>query len=130
MLRNILTDPVRHRHEIQSIRFLFSQWSANESSLKPLVQNTFLLEELEPLSENLSKVGDIGLRALQFLESGEQAPANWVTEQKQTLSRIEKPQAEVVLAAVRPVRVLLDTVSQAAVPSSQARKTGVGGRDK
>ncbi len=130
MLRSILADPVRHRHEIQSIRLLFSEWSANESSLKPLVQNSFLLEEVEPLSENLSKVGDIGLRALQFLESGERAPANWVIEQKQTLSRIEKPQAEVVLAAVRPVRVLLDTVSQAALPSSQARKAGAGGRDK
>ncbi len=91
---------------------VFTEWRANKAQLEPLLDSNFLLNEAAPLSENLSKTGAIGLKALQFLESGERAPADWVAEQKQELSRMEKPIAEVVLAAVRPVRILVDAVSQ------------------
>ncbi len=111
-LGRLLSDPARHRQDLEAIRIVFTEWRANGTLLKPLLDSNFLLSEAAPLSENLSKTGAIGLKALQFLESGERAPADWVAEQKQELSRMEKPIAEVVLAAVRPVRTLLDAVSQ------------------
>jgi len=123
----LLSNPAAHRQDIEAIRIQFTEWFANSHLLQPLFQSDFLLGEIAPLSDSLSKTGAIGLRALQFLESNERAPADWVTEQKSELSRMEQPQAEVVLAAVRPVRVLLDAVSQ---PTSQGGKAGVGARDK
>ena len=123
----LLSNPAERRQDIEAIRVQFTEWRENNDLLKPLFQSNFLLGEIAPLSENLSKTGAIGLRALQFLESGERAPADWVTEQKKELSRMEQPQAEVVLAAVRPVRALLDVVVQA---TAQGGKAGVGERDK
>ena len=123
----LLSNPAEHRQDIEAIRIQFTEWSANSRLLHPLLQSDFLLGEIAPLSDNLSKTGTIGLRALQFLESGERAPADWVTEQKSELSRMEQPQAEVVLAAVRPVRALLDAVSQ---PTSQGGKASGSARDK
>ena len=126
-LERLLAGPAGHREEIQAIRIQFTEWSENNSLLKPLFQSNFLLGEVAPVSENLSKTGAIGLKALQFLESGERAPGDWVTEQKKELSRMEQPLAEVVLAAVRPVRALLDAVSQ---PTAQGAKAGGSERDK
>ena len=118
-VERLLAGPANHREDIQAIRVQFTAWSENNSLLKPLFQSNFLLGEVAPVSENLSKTGAVGLKALQFLESGERAPADWVTEQKKELSRMEQPQAEVVLAAVRPVRALLDAVGQASGLSRQ-----------
>src|SRR5205823_5240764 len=68
----------------------------------------FLLSEMLPLSEALSRVGTIGLGALDYLQNGKAAPENWIAEQTNELEAMAKPQAEVVLAAVRPVRLLLE----------------------
>ncbi len=106
-VQRVLSNPAAHRQDIEAIRIQFSEWSVNSRLLEPLFQSNFLLGEVAPISENLSKTGAIGLRALQFLELGEHAPASWVTEQMTELSRMEQTQAEVVLAAVRPVRALV-----------------------
>jgi hexosaminidase len=118
-VERLLAGPANHREDIQAIRVQFTEWSENNDLLKSLFQSNFLMGEVAPVSENLSKTGAIGLKALRFLESGERAPADWVAEQKRELSRMEQPQAEVVLAAVRPVRVLLDAVGQASGLSRQ-----------
>jgi hexosaminidase len=107
----LVSNPAEHRQDFEAVRVQFEEWRENSDLLKPLFESNFLLTEVAPLSESLSKTGVIGLRALQFLESGERAPAQWVTEQTLELKRLEKPQAEVVLAAVRPVRTLVERVS-------------------
>ena len=112
----LVSNPTVHRQDMEAVRVQFEEWRDNNDLLKPLIESNFLLTEVAPLSESLSKTGVIGLQALQFLESGERAPAQWVTQQTEELNRLEKPQAEVVLAAVRPVRIL---VGQAAGLSRQ-----------
>jgi len=111
-LARVLSDPARRGRELAAIRIAFAEWSANADLLKPVFESNALLAEAAPVSENLSKTGAIGLKALQFLESGERAPADWVAEQKRLLASMEKPLAEVSLAAVRPVRTLVEAVSQ------------------
>jgi hypothetical protein len=66
--------------------------------------------ELRNLSKNLSTLGAIGLQALDYLESGKPVPRDWVSEKKQLLEQMEKPNAEVRLAAVRTVRSLLGSL--------------------
>ena len=126
-LTRLLSDPAHQRRELDAIRITFTEWSANRDLLNPSLQSSFLLNEVAPVSERLSKTGNIALRALQFLESGERAPAAWIAEQKQELDRMEQPQAEVVLAAVRPVRALLDAVSR---PVARPGESVPGARHK
>jgi hypothetical protein len=47
------------------------------------------------------------LRALELLQSGEAPPAAWLAAETARLDRWRKPAAEVLLAAYRPVEVLL-----------------------
>lgn len=123
ILDRALSDSTQRRGDIELLRSAFTQWSTNQDLLRPLLASDFLLTEAAPISENLSKTGAIGLRALQFLESGERPPANWVATAQQELNRMSQPQAEVVLAAVRPVKTLIESVSQSAGVTGQARKS-------
>lgn len=79
--------------DVAELKLTLNQWAANG------------------LSQNLASVGAIGLQALEYVESKRPAPAEWLAEQKQVLDAFEKPSGEVVLAAVRPVRMLLGALS-------------------
>jgi hexosaminidase len=94
------------------LRTALEEWRANHSLLMPLAQGNSLLEEVLPLSEDLAALGSIGLGALDSLQTGAQTSPTWLAEQRQVLAKIEKPKAEVVLAAVRPVRILLEAAAK------------------
>jgi hexosaminidase len=85
------------RSDLPTLRAAFSAWAANDTAF-------------QPLSKNLAQAGGIGLRALAMLESGKPASEKWIAEQQHILDGISKPQSEVVLAAVRPVRLLIETL--------------------
>jgi hexosaminidase len=118
-LVRVLADPAKHHQEIDELTHVFSEWKTNDAQLQPLIADSFLLHEAGPISENLSRAGTIGLKALQYLESGERPPAQWVTEQIAELKRMEQPSAEVVLAAARPVKALLESFSKGSVAAGQ-----------
>jgi hexosaminidase len=89
------------------LRATFTAWAQSEAGLKQLAENNQLLAELSPQVKGLAAIGTTGLRALDYIEKREAPPANWVAEQSQELDRLELPVAEVRLARVRPVRLLL-----------------------
>ena len=90
------------------LREQFRQWAANDAAFAALAEGNALLNEVRPVSKNLSQAGEIGLKALDYIEKGQAAPQGWAEKQSAELDRFAKPAAEVTLAAVRPVKVLLD----------------------
>jgi hexosaminidase len=121
ILARAMAQPGEHRIEIEELRRIFTEWQANSIELRPLMANSFLLREVAPLSEDLSRAGTIGLTALQYLESGQRAPAQWVAEQTAELTRMGEPRAEVVLAAARPVKALVESFSKGSVATGGER---------
>jgi hexosaminidase len=100
------------------LRAAFTAWAQNDERLQPLFESNPLLGELAPISKNLASAGKIGLEALDSWESGKPVSDSWVTQAWRELDRTAKPSAELVLAAVRPVRILVEAVSQNAKPNS------------
>ena len=96
------------KSDVGVLRRAFTEWAANDAAFEPLAADSALLAELRGLSQDLSTAGQIGLKALDYLASGKPAPAEWVAAQSAELARMSKPNAEVTLAAVRPVRILLE----------------------
>ena len=82
------------------------------------MSDNFLSSELIPLSRNLSNLGFIGLRALEYLADGKSAAPDWAPQQLRVIEGMEKPVAEVQLAATRPVRILLNAVSRKHSPAA------------
>lgn len=90
--------------EVAELRAAFTAWAENDARLRPD-------GELVGLSKNLSIVGSLGLRSLEYLKTGEAPSEHWTAEQLTALEEMEKPSAEVRLAAVRPVRILLGEIA-------------------
>jgi hypothetical protein len=117
-LESTLRRLAANRDAIPEIRATLAGWAENESGVKPLAENNFLLEEVLPLSRNLAETGRIGLQALDYIQTARPAPAGWIAQQMKELDRMEAPTAQVRLAAVRPVRLLIAAVRPAPVAQS------------
>jgi hexosaminidase len=103
------SNPAAANAEIADLRATFTSWSVNDAQLS----DNFLTSELIPLSRNLSNLGLIGLRALEVLAGGTVAQ-DWPSQQLQAIDGMEKPVAEVRLAATRPIRILLEAILRTA----------------
>jgi hexosaminidase len=115
------SEPVRHletaagrlaRTDVATLRTQFQAWVDNDARLQAMVDGNSFLAELVPLSGNLKAVGEIGLKALNYLALPAAAPADWVAQQNAALDQMYKPVAETILAAVRPVRILVNAAGK------------------
>lgn len=97
----------RGRKTNPAIRKTLAGWKENDNLLREGISHSFLLRETMPLSADLSAAGALGLQALDFIEAGTQPPAAWKEQSLASLKKYEQPQAEVILAASRPVRKLV-----------------------
>jgi hexosaminidase len=91
--------------ESEELSIAFTAWARNDARLRPPA-------ELAGLSKNLATVGSIGLLALDYFRTGQAPPNGWIAEQAQLLDSMQKPEAEVILAAPRPVRLLLSALAE------------------
>jgi hexosaminidase len=103
--RKIVATPEASASEAAELRATLTAWAENDARLQPK-------GELPELSKNLSILGSIGLRTLEYLQPGKTPPQDWMEQQRAVLGEMEKPSAEVNLAAVRPVRILVQGVAQ------------------
>jgi len=98
--------------DLTTLRAVFNLWAVNDARFQALAEDNALLAEIKPLSKDLAEVGTMGLKILGYWESGKPAPADWVTAQAKEIARMQRPNAEVLLAATRPVRILLDELAK------------------
>ena len=107
---------------------VFQTWSFNHVRLRGLFraggkkqQEKLWVQDVQELSKNLATVGEIGLRILNYRAKGvlhsdrhnnmNQWTLNkWIQHHRETLNLLERGVSEIQLAAVRPVKRLLDTI--------------------
>jgi hexosaminidase len=90
------------------IRSWLTTWLDNDAKLHPLLEQSFFLQEDEPLSQNLSALGAAGLQALDYLDKGQPAPDGWKTQQLAVIEQAKTRQADVLLMVVAPVQQLVE----------------------
>ena len=96
---------------LRRVRALLSAWKDNAAGLKPVVGESFLLEEIDPLREFMCDLTDTGLQALDYLESRRHPPPDWSERAVLTLARAEKPQAEMLIAITPAVKTLIEAAN-------------------
>jgi hexosaminidase len=82
------------------LREQFTRWARNDERFQPLAQRNVFLEELRSLSQDLAALGRAGLEVMDAIARGQKAPEG--------IALPDHPHAEVVLAAFRPVKLLLE----------------------
>jgi hexosaminidase len=90
------------------IRSQLTTWRDNDARLRPLLEQSFLLKEDEPLSQNLSALGTAGLQALDYVDRGQTAPDTWKTQQMAVIDQAKTRQADMLLTVVAPVQQLVE----------------------
>jgi len=91
------------------IRSQLTTWRDNDAKLHPLLEQSSLLQEDEPLSQNLSALGAAGLQALDYLDKSQPAPDAWKTQQLALVEQAKKPgPAGLLLMVAAPVGQLID----------------------
>jgi hexosaminidase len=96
------------------IRQTLTKWRDNDSALQPLLQNSFLLKEVAPVSQNLASLGAAGLQALDYIDERKTAPVEWKLQQIAIFQQAAKPTADLVLAVAPAVQNLVEASSTAA----------------
>ncbi len=99
----------------ESIRAWLTAWRDNDPRLHTMLERTFLMEELAPLSADLSSAGFAGLFALDYLEKGVISPEAWRTQQLTALDAAMAPHADLLLMIVPSVKQLVEASGKARV---------------
>jgi hexosaminidase len=73
-----------------------------------MLGESFLLTEVEPISQNLSALGAAGLAALDYIDRGERAPDVWKTEQLAIIEQAKTQKAQVLLMVAPSVQKLVE----------------------
>ena len=102
------------------IKDILKHWRDNQIELQPQFEKSLLLKEVAPLSQNLSALGAAGLAALDYLDRGEAAPPEWVTQQLAVVEQARKPQAQLLIAVAPPVEKLIQASAGQAGSNSGA----------
>jgi len=93
-----------------AIEDLLKEWRDNHIVLLPLLESSYLLKEIIPLSQDVKELSDVGLRALKYLEHQQSPPKKWLKDAKELLDRPKKPESELIIKILPAIRKLLDAV--------------------
>ena len=96
------------RMDIVALRVWLTAWRDNDAKLQPILTKSFLASEDAPISKELSRVGSVGLEALDYIEHHQHAPQAWLDEQRAFLQQAGKMHLELWLAVVPPVQILVE----------------------
>src|SRR5438270_7305687 len=106
LVDEFLTGKIKPGMEMQ-IRASLGQWKDNEIQLEPSAQNSALVQEVMPLSHDLSALAAAGLQALNYLDRGEKAPDAWKKQQIALAQSAIQPKAQLLLMVASPVQKLI-----------------------
>jgi hexosaminidase len=100
------------------IKSQLTVWRDNQTKLQPLAEQSFLVKEAAPISQDLSSLGTAGLRAMDYLDSGQHAPSDWATAQLGLVEQAKKPKAQLLLVIAPSIQKLIQaSAGQATGPS-------------
>ena len=95
----------------ERLRAQFTTWRDNDAKLQPLAQRSFLVQEVEGRSQDLSALGTMGLAALDAIAKRQPAPDSWKTQQFAALEPMKKGKAQLLLITVAAVQKLVEAAS-------------------
>jgi hexosaminidase len=107
------------------VRAMLTKWKGNDDKLRPLAEKSSLVQEVAPLSQNLSALAAAGLQALEYLDRGEKAPTDWRDQQVAVAQQAIQPKAQLLLMVASPIQKLIqrsagDTPTELPIPKNAA----------
>jgi hexosaminidase len=89
------------------IRTMLTKWRDNDDKLRLIAEKSSLVQEVAPISQNLSALSIAGLQALDYLDRREKAPNAWKTQQLALAQQAIQPKAQLLLMVAPPIQKLI-----------------------
>ncbi|HKW96973.1 MAG TPA: family 20 glycosylhydrolase [Bryobacteraceae bacterium] len=86
-------------------------WRANDAALRPVLQGSFLLEEVVPVAETVAGLAQAGIEALDYLAKQSKPPESWTRRQMTLMETASQPHAELLILIAPPVQKLVEAAS-------------------
>ena len=112
LVRSYLQDPRARKQEEAKLVAGFNSWIAAEPAILQLMSASPQLAQAEPRAPQLAALATTGIEAVWYLSSGLPAAAGWKTEKLALIDAAEKPQALVRFTVIKPLRDLVNAVSE------------------
>jgi hexosaminidase len=96
-------------------------WKDNDARLEPLENQSFLLKEVAPLSQNLSTLAASGLEAMDYIDHGEHPSDAWKTQQLALVKQAQESKAQLLIMIAPSVRRLIDPTATVTEPAKAAQ---------
>ena len=106
LVNAFVTGPIKPGMEAQ-IRAQLSAWKNNAETLGPLTTKSWFVQEVMPLSQNLSTISAAALQGLDYLDRGDKPPAGWEQQQLTLVQQAFEPQGQVVLMVCPAIQKLI-----------------------
>jgi hexosaminidase len=106
-----LADPTAGADARARMRALLAHWKSGADSLLSSGSQEPRLQEVAPLLQRLHDLAAAGLSALDLLDKGAAAPADWRAAQESALAQADQPVAELHSLLAPLVRKLVDTAA-------------------
>lgn len=99
--------------EVQkSIKLQLESWRENHTKLLSLIKQKPILKEIEELSNDLMKVSNLGIEALELLNANELPSKDWIEKSNKIIREAKLPKGEVELAILKSITKLVERVKQ------------------
>ena len=115
-MNDLVADAAKPGSEAR-MKDILKRWRDNQAELQPQVEKSLLLKAVAPLSQNLSALGAAGLAALYYIDRGQAAPPEWVTQQTAVIEQARKAQAQLLITVTPSVEKLIQASARHATPS-------------
>jgi hypothetical protein len=107
LVQSYVRSGYRDKMTAGQIRSRLETWRDNDSGLHPLLEQSFLLHEVAPLSENLSALGGAEMQALDYLDRTEPSLESWRAQQLILVEQAKAPTAD-LLMVISPIQQLIE----------------------
>jgi len=87
-----------------------SLWNGNNQQLLKIINTSPILKEIEPMSDNLTKLSQIGLAALNLIHENKKADTQWINAATNIISEAQTSYGQVELAIIPGIIKLVNAV--------------------
>ncbi len=96
----------------ENIIMHLKMWKENDSRFREIVKKSPVLQEASGLSENLARISEKGLEAIEYMKTGSKPPAGWKDKSLQITDKAKEQGGRCDLQVVSAVEELIETAAR------------------
>ena len=112
MVKEFLDDAPRYQLYRPELSAMLAEWQRSGASLEPIIDRSPALNEIKPLAQNLTQLGETGLEAISYLKLNMPPPREWREKSIAKLDEAAKPYGALEFVVISGVKQLVNAAAE------------------